>query len=115
MMMIVSIVLVLVLVVSIQTVMDTTKYANGNRTFALAQELSETFAVRHTLLANPLKFGTNRTFVVQPIKIYSQHSILFKCNRESLIGSKQNNTDPFEWAKTLQFHDALVDPIKYEE
>jgi len=91
---------------------STKGYPRGKGTFALAQELSETFSVKHTMLAKPLTFGigkTNKSFVVQPIKLYSKDSLLFKCNRE------HTNTNPFEWAKTIQFHSALVDPIVFQE
>ena len=83
------------------------------RAFALAQELSETFAVKHTMLANPLAFGegeANKSFFVQPIKLYSKQSFIFKCN-----SNLRHNYEPLEWAKKLQLHSALVDPIVFQE
>jgi len=85
----------------------------AERTFALAQELSETFAVKHTMLANPLAFGegeANKSFFVQPIKLYSKQSIIFMCN-----SNLRPNYEPLEWAKKLQLHSALVDPIVFQE
>ena len=61
-------------------------FDDAERTFAIAQELSQTFAVKHALLVNPLTFGIGETntsdddsIVVQPIKLYSKDSFLFKC------------------------------------
>ena len=78
----------------------------AERTFALAQELSEKFAVKHALIAKPLALGLGINSVVQPIKLYSKHSILFKCFWKH---------DLLKQAKTLQFHSAFVDDYVFRE
>ena len=79
-------------------------YKTAERTFALAQNLSVQFSVKHTLAANPIQLSSNSSnFVVQPIKLYSEGSYLFKCKQKYL------------GRKPLRVHSALVDPILFQE
>ena len=79
-------------------------YKNAERTFALAQKLSVQFSVKHTLAANPIQLSSSsHNFVVQPIKLYSEGSYLFKCKQKYL------------GRKPLRVHSALVDPILFQE
>ena len=83
-------------------------YKTAERTFALAQNLSVQFSVKHTLAANPIQLSSNSSnFVVQPIKLYSEGSYLFKCNKHLHFKTKT-------W-DTLQVQSALVDPILFQE
>ena len=96
----------------VSTIMD---FDNAKRAFALAQQLSETFGVKHTLLATPLAFGigeeeTNTSIVVQPIKLYPKDAFLFKCAQ-----SRHKYQELVERAKTFQIHSALVDPIVFKK
>jgi len=80
----------------------------AERTFALAQNLSVQFSVKHTLAANPIQLtSSSGNFVVQPIKLYSESSCLSKC-KDRWYNTKR-------WADTLQVHSALVDPILFQE
>ena len=104
-------------------------------TFALAQELSETFSIRHTLLANPITVTTNQTFrghktkkrgsvveemvrapgviesgsivFVQPIELYPKDSILFKCKTDLFFKAMRS-------VQALKSFSA-IDPRAFEE
>jgi len=85
----------------------------AERTFALAQKLSETFSIKHALLSNPITIGivnankNDHSFFVQPIELYPKDSILFKCVSDVF----KNNLIS---VKSFQ-SSALVDPKVFEE
>jgi len=86
----------------------------AERSFALAQKLSETFSIKHTLIANPLNVSIGKTyrrdhsFVVQPIHLYPKDSINFRCVH---FENKKN----FESLRSFQYHSVFVNPKVYEE
>ena len=90
----------------------------AERTFALVQELSETFSIKHALLANPFKFDTGETntsdthgLVVQPIKFYSKDSILFRCH----VKTGNFITKLLKEVNSLRVDSTLVNPKVFQE